>query len=78
MNSYFTLCYILSREIKFQIALHCLRILHLYFIVPTVYFKQDMYTVNENEVLEPVLILTGQASIDVIIQVSTIDGSAMG
>ena len=52
--------------------------LHLCFIAPTVYFEQGMYTVNENELLEPVLILTGQASIDVIVQVSTIDGSAIG
>ena len=37
-----------------------------------------MYTVNENEGLQPVLVLTGVTSIDVTVQVFTADGSATG
>ena len=48
------------------------------FIVPAARFHQLVYTVNENERLQPVLVLTRIALIDVTIQVFTTDGSATG
>ena len=37
-----------------------------------------MYTVNENDVIQPVLVLSNPSSIDISVQVSTTDGSATG
>lgn len=48
------------------------------FIVPTVHFEQSVYTTDENVKLQPVLVLTGLSSLDITIQVSTTDGSAIG
>ena len=50
----------------------------IFFIVPTINFEQSVYTANENVKLQPVLVLTGLSSIDITIQVSTTDGSAVG
>ena len=46
-------------------------------VVPTVNFERLVYTFNENEKLQPVLVLTGLSAIDIIVKVSTTDGSAI-
>ena len=45
--------------------------------MPTVNFERVVYTFNENEKLQPVLVLTGLSAIDIIVKVSTTDGSAI-
>ena len=48
------------------------------FIAPVVAFEEVTYAVNENVEVQAVLILTGISSINITVQVSTTDGSAVG
>lgn len=49
-----------------------------YFIAPTVAFERSSYVVNENEVLEPALNLSGLIAIDITVAVLAKEGSATG
>ena len=48
------------------------------FTAPVVAFEEVTYAVTENVEVQAVLILTGISSINITVQVSTTDGSAIG
>ena len=55
--------------------------LHLFvsdFVAPHISFKQMMYSANEHEEVQVVLVLDGVSSINVTVYISTFDGSATG
>ena len=49
-----------------------------YFVAPHISFKQMMYSANEHEEVQVVLVLDGVSSINVTVYISTLDGSATG
>ena len=56
----------------------CVSAVMFLFTVPVIGFEEVTYAVTENVEVQAVLILTGLSSINITVQVSTTDGSAIG
>ena len=56
----------------------CVSAIIFLFTAPVIGFEEVTYAVTENVEVQAVLILTGLSSINVTVQVSTTDGSAIG